>query len=257
MARGYRGRSNLITRGSFRRTMATANPIPENTVATDNTAADLLVLVTAMTPEHFKGVLANLEDAFAPGSFVVATQNEVPANIPPSLNVVATPQSSAAWSLKPIDFVNAAQFGRERGARAFLILGPESDSLSPLALRNLADAVLKASIDLVVPHYSLPSNAGLINSAILYPLTRTVFASRVRFPLSIDLGMSSRMAERLPGVAKPFSAANQSETLLWPVNEAVASGFIADEVDVGSRAIPQPSDPDINSIFPLATGWLF
>ena len=46
--------------------MATASPIPENTVATDNTAADLLVLVTAMAPEHFKGVLANLESAFAP-----------------------------------------------------------------------------------------------------------------------------------------------------------------------------------------------
>jgi glucosylglycerate synthase len=237
--------------------MATASPIPENTVATDNTAADLLVLVTAMAPEHFKGVLANLQDAFAPGSFVVATQNELPANSPLSLHVVATPQSSAAWSLKPIDFVNAAQFGREHGAKAFLILGPESDSLSPLALRSLADAVLTASIDLVVPHYSLPSNAGLINSAILYPLTRAVFASRVRFPLSIDLGMSSRMAERLAGVAEPISAAGHADALLWPVNEAVALGFIADEVDVGSRAIPQPSDPDINSILALVTGSLF
>ena len=237
--------------------MATASPIPENTVATDNTAADLLVLVAAMAPEHFKGVLANLEDAFAPGSFVVATQNELPANIPSSLHVVATPQSTAAWSLKPIDFVNATQFGREHGAKAFLILGPESDSLSPLALRSLADAVLKASIDLVVPHYSLPSNAGLINSAILYPLTRAVFASRVRFPLSIDLGMSSRMAERLASVAGPISSANQADALMWPVNEAVASGFIADEVDVGLRAMPQPSDPDINSILALVTGSLF
>jgi hypothetical protein len=237
--------------------MATASPIPENTVATDNTAADLLVLVTAMAPEHFKEVLANLEDAFAPGSFVVASQNELPANIPSGLRVVATPQSSAAWSLKPIDFVNAALFGREHGAKAFLILGPESDSLGPLALRSLADAVLKSSIDLVVPHYSLPSNAGLINSAILYPLTRAVFASRVRFPLSIDLGMSSRMAERLAGVAEPISAASQGDALLWPVNEAVASGFIADEVDVGTRAMPQPSDPDINSILALVTGSLF
>jgi hypothetical protein len=237
--------------------MATASPIPENTVATDNTAADLLVLVTAMAPEHFNGVLANLEDAFAPGSFVVATQNELPANIPSSLHVVATPQSSPAWSLKPIDFVNAAQFGREHGAKAFLILGPESDSLSPLALRTLADAVLKASIDLAVPHYSLPSHAGLINSAILYPLTRAVFASRVRFPLSIDVGMSLRMAERLAGAAEPMSAANQADALLWPVNEAVASGFIMDEVDVGSRAMPQPSDPDINSILALVTGSLF
>jgi glucosylglycerate synthase len=237
--------------------MATANPIPENTLAAENTTADLLVLVTAMAPEHFTGVLANLATAFSPESLIVATQNELPADIPTSLRIVATPQSNAAWSLKPVDFVNAAQCGREHGARAILMLGPEADSLSVVALRSLADAVLRASIDLAVPHYSLPSHAGLINSAILYPLTRAVFASRVRFPLSIDLGMSPRMAERLAGAAEQLSAANQAEALLWPVNEAVAAGFAADEVDVGTRAMPQPSDPDINSILALITGSLF
>ncbi len=237
--------------------MTTANPIPGSTQVADNTAAELLVFVTPMAPDHFKGVLANLQSAFSPGGLVIATQNELPADFTSGLRIVTTPQSNAAWSLKPVDFVNAAQSGREHGAKALLILGPESDSLSPPALRSLADAVLKTSIDLAVPHYSLPSHAGLINSAILYPLTRAVFASRVRFPLSIDLGMSSRMAERLAGVAEPISAANQPDALLWPVNEAVAAGFVSDEVDVGSRAMPQPSDPDINSILALITGSLF
>lgn len=237
--------------------MASANPISDNVLAADHTATDLLVLVTAMAPEHFRGVLANLGSAFSVDSFVVATQNELPADIPASLRIVATPQANAAWSLKPIDFVNAALFGREHGARAILMLGPEADSLSPLALRNLADTVLRASIDLAVPRYSLPSHAGLINSAILYPLTRATFGSRVRFPLSIDLGMSPRMAERLAGAAEPISAANQADALLWPVNEAVAAGYVADEVDVGSRAMPQPADADINSILAMVTGSLF
>jgi hypothetical protein len=65
------------------------------------------------------------------------------------------------------------------------------------------------------------------------------------------------MAERLAGVAERISAASQAEALLWPVNEAVAAGFVTDEVDVGSRAMPQPSDPDINSILALVTGSLF
>lgn len=237
--------------------MATTNSISDSTVAAASTAADLLVLVTAMAPEHFKGVLANLQSAFSPGSLVVATQNVLPADVSSSLRIVATPQSNAAWSLKPVDFVNAAQCGREHAARAFLILGPESDSLAPLALRSLADGVLKGSIDLVVPHYSLPPHAGLINSAVLYPLTRAAFASRVRFPMSIDLGMSSRMAERLASVADPLSASSQNDALLWPVNEAVAAGFVTDEVDVGPRAMPQPSDPDVNSILASITGSLF
>jgi len=237
--------------------MATANPISENTLTAETTAADLLVLVTAMAPEHFKEVLANLQSAFSPDSLVVATQNELPADISSSLRIVATPQTNAAWSLKPADFVNAAQCGREHAAKAVLILGPESDSLGPAALRSLAEAVLESSSDLVVPHYSLPSHAGLINSAILYPLTRAAFGSRVRFPLSIDLGMSFRMAERLARAAEPISTANQTEAILWPVNEAIAAGFVADEVDVGPRAMPQPSDPDINSILALVTGSLF
>jgi glucosylglycerate synthase len=237
--------------------MATANPIPDSTVAAESMTADLLVLVTAMAPEHFKGVLANLTAAFSPENFIVATQNESPADLPPGLRIIATPQSNTAWSIKPVDFVNAAQHGREHGAQAVLILGPEADSLSPSALRGLADAVLRSSIDLAVPHYSLPSHAGLINSAILYPLTRAIFASRVRFPLAIDLGMSLRMAERLAGVAELVSAANQGEALLWPVNEAVAAGFATDEVDVGPRTMPQPSDPDLNSILALVTGSLF
>lgn len=237
--------------------MATANSISDSAQAADNATADLLVLVTAMAPEHFKEVLANLESAFSADRLVVATQNESPAEISSNLRIVATPESNAAWSLKPVDFVNAAQYGREHGAKAYLILGPEAHSLSSLALRGLADAVLSGATDLAVARYSLPSHAGLINSAILYPLTRAVFASRVRFPLSIDLGMSPRMAERLAAVAEPISAANQTEALLWPVNEAVAAGFVADEVDVGSRAMPQPSDPDINSILAMVTGSLF
>jgi hypothetical protein len=235
----------------------TTNPIPDNALAEEKATADLLVLVTAMTPEHFKVSLANLASTFSSESIIVATQNELPADVPSSLRIVATPQTNASWSIKPVDFVNAARCGRDHGAKAILILGPESNSLSPLALRALADGVLNASIDLNVPNYSLPSHAGLINSAILYPLTRAVFASHVRFPLSIDLGMSPRMAERLAGVAERTSAANQAEALLWPVNEAIAAGFAADEVDVGSRAMPQPSDPNLNSILAFVTGSLF
>lgn len=237
--------------------MTTASPIPENTLTAENATADVLVLVTAMAPDHFKGVLTNLASAFSSENFIVATQNDLPADVPAGVRIVSAPHSNVTWAIMPAEFSIAAQLGREHGAKAILILGPEANSLSPLALRSLADAVLLTSIDLAVPHYSLPPHAGLINSAILYPLTRAVFASRIRFPLSIDLGLSHRMAETLAGAAERISAINQTEAPLWPVNEAVAAGFAMDEVDVGSRAIPQPSDADLNSILALVTGSLF
>jgi hypothetical protein len=237
--------------------MATANPIHDDTPVAERATADLVVFVTAMPIEQFKGVLANLEATFPSEHVLVATQNELPADAPTNLRIVPAPPSSSFWTLKPADFIGAAQCGHEHEAKAILILGPGADSLSSLALRGLADAVMSASIDLAMPHYSLPPHAGLINSAILYPLTRAVFASRVRFPLSIDLGLSPRMAERLAGAAQRMPAPSQADALLWPVNEATAAGFTIDEVDAGSRAVPQPSDPDTNSILSLITGSLF
>jgi glucosylglycerate synthase len=117
--------------------------------------------------------------------------------------------------------------------------------------------VLNASIDLATPHYALPPNTGLINSAIIYPLTRALFAVRGRFPLAIDLGLSMRMAERLAAAAKRTSASTQGDAILWPVNEAVSAGFTVDEIDAGARAVPQPSEVDVNAILALVTGSLF
>ncbi|HUB51218.1 MAG TPA: hypothetical protein VL986_03675 [Terracidiphilus sp.] len=237
--------------------MATTNPVREDAPIADRATADLVVFVTAMPAEQYKGVLANLEATFSSESTIVATQNNLPEDVATHLRIVPTPQSNPLWILSPVDFVNAAQCGEEHSAKAILILGPGADSLSALALRRMAEAALTSSFDLTVADYSMPPEAGLINSAVIYPLTRSLFASHVRYPLSIDLGLSPRMAERLAMSAQRFATMNPGESLVWPVNEAVAAGFVVDQVDVGSRAFPQPADQDTNSILALITGSLF
>lgn len=235
--------------------MATANPIPDDTSTAEHPAANLLVLATAMSPEQFQGVLTNLGDAFSAESIVVATQNDLAAVARTPLRVIPTGQSNAAWTLKSSDFINAFEVAHQYEVRAVLMLGPGADSLSPLALRGLADAVQNAATDLAMPHYALPPNTALINSAILYPVTRALFAARARYPLAVDLGLSMRMAERLAMAAQRFN--NQNDALVWPVNEAVTAGFSVEEIDVGPRAVPQPAEIDINSILALVTGSLF
>lgn len=237
--------------------MATTNPISADTSTAAHPTANLLVLATAMQQEQFEGVLVNLAEAFSAEGVLVAAQNELAANFQTPLRVIPSPQSNAAWTLKAADFIHAYELGREHEVRAVMMLGPGADSLSPLALRGLAEAVLNASTDLAVPHYVIPPNTGLINSAILYPLTRALFAARARYPLAVDLGLSMRMAERLAAAARRIGAPNQDDALLWPINEAVASGFSVDEIDAGPRAVPQPADVDINAILALVTGSLF
>jgi hypothetical protein len=237
--------------------MATANPISDIPGPTAPPAPGLLVLLAAMPPEQAESVLANLTLSFPAEGLMIATPDAIPTDSWPAVRVFPIPATSASWTLTADDFLNAYRVAGENEARAILVLGPGSGSLAPTALRDLANAVLLASTDLAIPCYDLPPYAGLINSAILYPLTRALFASRVRFPLAIDLGLSLRMAERLASAAKRFAAVNQNDAILWPINEIAVAGFIANEVDVGPRATPQPAETDINAILASVTGSLF
>lgn len=237
--------------------MATANSIPELASSSPPPATELLVMVAAMLPEHFEAVVNNLAAVFPAESLLIAAESPVPAEIRPGLRIVTAPRAQSAWSLTAADFLHAWQLSQENQARALLILGPGSESLGGGALRLLANAVLAGSVDLSVPRYLLPPHAGMINSAIIYPLTRALFASRVRFPLAIDLGLSPRMTQRLAAAAQRLASADPSEALVWPVDEAAVAGFTVDEFDVGPRSLPQPAEVDVNALLARVTGSLF
>jgi hypothetical protein len=237
--------------------MATADPVPDITAASARPCDGLVILLAAMTAEQRESVLANLTAAFPAESVLVASPDAVAAESYPSLRIVAAPAANASWTLTAADFVSAYQLADKNKACAILMLGPESGSLVSSALRALANAVLTGSTDLAVPCYELPPHAGLVNSAILYPLTCALFDSRVRFPLAVDLGLSLRMVERLAGAAHRITTLNQGDAPLWPVNEAAVAGFSIGQFDVGPRLQPQPAGPDLNTILPLVTGSLF
>ena len=118
------------------------------------------------------------------------------------------------------------------------VLGAEAQSLHPEALRALAASTL-AGADLTTPRYDLGPRDGLVNSAILYPVTRALFGTRPRYPIAIDLAFSSRMADRLTACAQKFTSINQNAALVWPVAEAAAVGFTIAETPAGTRALPR------------------
>jgi glucosylglycerate synthase len=237
--------------------MATANSVSDAHSTAAPTRAGLLVFVAPMAAESLEGLLANLTGLFPAEDLLIATPNDTSGTAYSSLRVISTQATNAVWPLAATDFLNAVNAAKESEARAVVMLGPGADSLSPSALRDLANAVSDSTFDLAVPHYSLPPNAGLVNSAILYPLTRALFGSRVRYPLSIDMAFSARMAGRLAGTAQRFVNLNQEDAILWPVSEAAVAGLSVDEIDVGARVLPQPAEPNINAILSLVTGSLF
>jgi len=237
--------------------MATSDQILETSSFATRPTPGLFVLLAPMGPEEMTSVLANLASFHPTEDVIIATPDAAAVEAWPQFRMVPVPSTESSWTLTAADFVNAYQLAEENRARAILMLGPGAESLSTPALSNLTQAVLSSSTDMAVPCYDLPPNAGLINSVILYPLTRALFASRIRFPLAVDLGLSLRMAGRLAAAAQRLTALNQGSSLIWPVNEAAVAGYTTAEFDVGPRTTPQPADPDINAILASVTGSLF
>jgi hypothetical protein len=137
------------------------------------------------------------------------------------------------------------------------MLGAESHTMAPEAIRNLASATLSSNHDLVVSHYHPGPREALLNSAIFYPVTRALFCAKPRFPLALDLGLSLRMAERLATVAQRYTAAGLEGGLLWPVAEAAVAGYTVTEADVPTRTAPAPNTTDLNALLNLIAGSLF
>jgi hypothetical protein len=237
--------------------MATANPISDVTPPLAQAGTDLLVLLAPMPLDQLEIVLANLTASFQAESLLIATPDTPSTETHPALRIIAAPATNASWTFTASDFVNAYQLAQKNEARAILMLGPGSASLASPSLSKLANAVLATPTDIAVPRYDMSPRAGLINSAILYPLTRALFASRARFPLAIDLGLSLRMAERLAAAAQRFTSLNQSDAIIWPIDEAAVAGFTVQEFDVGPRVSPQPAETDLNAILARVTGSLF
>lgn len=237
--------------------MATANPTSDMPFSSERPDPGLLIQLAAMPPEQLESVLAKLTSSFPADGLTIATPDALAADSWPHLRIIPIPATNSSWTLSAADFVNAYQLAGENEAEAILMLGQGAGTLRSSALRDLANALVTDSADVAVPCYDLPPHAGLVNSSILYPLTRALFASRARFPLAIDLGLSLRTAQRLGAAAQRFTTVNQSEAILWPINEAAVAGFTVSEVDVGPRATPQPAETDINALFASVTGSLF
>ncbi len=243
--------------------MATTSTVSENAspLSPGPASSGLLVSLSPLSPDALEATLSNLALAFSGLTIDVATTDPAPSKLPQSSQLrlttytPATP-TSAAWILSPADFLNTQKHMQDRGCTSCLLLGAEAQSIAPEALRALADAVLTNHADLVTPRYALGPRDGLVNSAILYPVTRALFATRPRFPLAIDLAFSMRMSDRLAACAQKHAAA-QGQALVWPVAEAATAGFSIAEVPAGVRTIPPPDFADLNSLLAQVAGSFF
>ena len=242
--------------------MSTTSTIPENAPPPDRSspASGLLISLSPLAPESLDTTLANIAAAFPNQAIEVTTTDPVPQSPSDNLRLSSyTPNvaASAGWVLTAADYLNTYKRMQETQSTTCLLLGPEAQSLAPESLRGLADALASGPADLATPHYNLGPRDGLVNSAILYPVTRALFGTRPHYPLAIDVAFTLRMAERLAACAQRLTATNQNGALIWHVAEAAAAAFPIAEVPCVSRAIPSPGAVDLNSALALVAGSFF
>ena len=237
--------------------MATTNSMAELQTADNKPAGRLLVLLIGAQTPQVEPLVGNLSAALPNEELILAVPEGTATEQQSKLRFVDLPASKPSWILTAADFVHALQLAQKNEAHAILMLGPEAVSLEAEGLARLARAASMPGIDLAVPCYALPSRGGLVNSAILYPLSRALFANRARFPLAVDLGVSLRMAERLGAAAQKLVSLHQGDVPMWVVSDAMVGGMKIEEIDAGPRTLPQPGEPDLNTILPFVTGSLF
>lgn len=170
-----------------------------------------------------------------------------------SVSYTPAGDTGTMWLQTAADYRVARDLMVEHQCTCCLMLGAEAQGVNPDTLLAMIDTVLRGEADLAVPCYETEINEALLNSALLYPLTRSIYGADVRMPLPVDLAMSARMCERMGQAATKALPG----TLMWPVAEAAAAGFSFAEIASQRRPQLPHSDIDLNGIISLIGGALF
>ena len=184
-------------------TVPNLDPAVENRAHAAAGGGTLLVCLPSMANDASVATQRAVASAFRGRPLLVASpdiaEEQAATEQTPHLVPYATPRGDSEWVLDATDYVAASELARERNAAQVLLLGPDASSLHPTVLVAMQSS-LQAGADVAMPQYRTSTDDGLVTSALLYPLTRALYAD-IRFPLPLDLGLSSRMLQRLAGAA--------------------------------------------------------
>jgi glucosylglycerate synthase len=144
---------------------------------------------------------------------------------------------------------------RELGVSACAVIGYDLAALQSNFLAPVLAPVLDNRCELAMPVYAMGKFDGLLNSSILYPLTRALYGRRVRFPLASDFCVSARMIPELE-IALQRSV-SQGQTLFWPATEAALRDRSVCQVYVDTHHVPAADGVDLSTILAQTAGPLF
>jgi hypothetical protein len=145
------------------------------------------------------------------------------------------------------------RIAEQLGAAACGALVLEESHVTAEVVHAFIHPVLDRNMDVVVPLYAFRKFDRLINTGIIYPLTRALYGRRIRYPMSSDLCVSARLIGKLESRA----ANAQPSAIAWIPLQAVRDGLEIAQVPIGVRPPAPKSAGDLSSVLTAVLGSLY
>jgi glucosylglycerate synthase len=140
------------------------------------------------------------------------------------------------------------EISRRLGARACAVVVSTPENLTSEWIYGLAQPILERDFDLVTPCYEPHKFEGLLNGAIVSPLTRALYGKQIQNPWGPDLAFSSRLFERVLLVepARPRGNSLHQSSLIGA--GALVSGLKVCQAHLGRRIYPHLDWKNVDSV---------
>jgi hypothetical protein len=169
--------------------------------------------------------------------------------------------NSSAPATSPEAVVSAYQtvFGicRRIGVRACTVIASEMQTVTPAWIDHLVRPVLDLGFDLVAPRYARHRWEGLINRAILSPLTRALYGECIQNPVGPDFGISGKLMTALLDEQTSKRIPNSGQPLVSVVSTAVRLNLQVCEAHLGPRMQPPTDWMNLSSLLAQILGPVF
>lgn len=163
--------------------------------------------------------------------------------------------SQIPWLADATTYHAIFTIARELSVSACAVIGLDLAALQTNFLAPMLAPVVEQRCELAMPLYTLGKFDGLVNSSILYPLTRALYGKRVRFPLAPDFCIAGKMIPELEvGLQR---TATQGQALFWPATEAAVHDYATCQIRVDTRHTLPADAVDLSTILNQTVGPLF
>jgi hypothetical protein len=149
------------------------------------------------------------------------------------------------------------ELSQKLGARACAVFASPPENLTAEWISGLVQPILERAFDLVTPCYEPHRFEGLLNGAILSPLTRALYGRRLQNPSGPDLSFSALLFERVlqTGSNTPRHAGKRQSLQIG--TEAIVKGLKVCQAHLGRRISPSVDWKNLDSVLAEALDPVF